>query len=89
MSLVGPRPHAIVHNEEYTKVITNFMHRHKILPGMTGLAQIHGYRGETKSVDDMKHRVRLDLEYLYTWSIYLDLIILIKTPLALFKKNIY
>jgi len=81
MSLVGPRPHAVAHNELYRKLIKGYMVRHKVLPGITGWAQINGLRGETKTVDQMEARVLYDLEYLRRWSIKLDLKILAKTAL--------
>ena len=90
MSLIGPRPHAVAHNEEYRKLIKGYMIRHKVLPGMTGLAQVNGCRGETSSLEDMQARVRFDLEYIRRWSIGLDLQILIKTAaLMLFDKKAY
>ncbi|HTY94112.1 MAG TPA: undecaprenyl-phosphate glucose phosphotransferase [Steroidobacteraceae bacterium] len=79
MSLVGPRPHAIAHNEMYRKLISGYMIRHKVRPGITGLAQVNGLRGETETVDKMRERVRYDLEYLRHWSPWLDLWILIRT----------
>jgi putative colanic acid biosynthesis UDP-glucose lipid carrier transferase len=79
MSVVGPRPHAVAHNEEYRPLIKGYMVRHKVNPGITGLAQVMGYRGETASVEDMKRRVDYDLEYLRNWSITLDLRIIMKT----------
>ena len=79
MSLVGPRPHAIAHNETYRRLITGYMVRHKVAPGITGLAQVNGYRGETANVEDMQKRVEYDLEYLRHWSLALDLKILAKT----------
>lgn len=90
MSLVGPRPHAVAHNEMYRKLIKGYMVRHKVLPGITGLAQINGFRGETKDIEQMEARVRYDLEYLRKWSILLDLKIIIMTGLRLFRdKNAY
>jgi putative colanic acid biosysnthesis UDP-glucose lipid carrier transferase len=89
MSLVGPRPHAVVHNLEYSQQISAYMARHRVKPGITGWAQVHGYRGETTTVDRMVERVRLDLEYINNWSLSLDLWILIRTPLALFTRNAY
>jgi putative colanic acid biosysnthesis UDP-glucose lipid carrier transferase len=89
MSLVGPRPHAVVHNLEYSRQISAYMARHRVKPGITGWAQVHGYRGETDSVDKMVERVRLDLEYINTWSLLLDLWILIRTPFALLNENAY
>jgi putative colanic acid biosynthesis UDP-glucose lipid carrier transferase len=79
MSVVGPRPHAVAHNEEYRHLIKGYMIRHKVNPGITGLAQVQGFRGETASVDDMRHRVEADLEYLRHWSLMLDLRIILKT----------
>jgi putative colanic acid biosysnthesis UDP-glucose lipid carrier transferase len=79
MSLVGPRPHAVAHNELYRKLIKGYMVRHKVPPGMTGLAQVHGLRGETTTVEEMEARVRYDLEYLRNWSVLLDFKILLKT----------
>jgi putative colanic acid biosynthesis UDP-glucose lipid carrier transferase len=79
MSLVGPRPHAVVHNEEYRKLISGYMIRHKVRPGMTGWAQVHGLRGETTTIEQMRLRVQYDLDYLRQWSLWLDLKILAKT----------
>jgi putative colanic acid biosysnthesis UDP-glucose lipid carrier transferase len=87
MSLVGPRPHAVSHNEEYRKLIKGYMIRHKVAPGITGLAQIRGYRGETKTVEQMKARVESDLEYLRSWSLALDLKILVVTCLRVFRDT--
>ncbi|MBN7771270.1 undecaprenyl-phosphate glucose phosphotransferase [Marinobacter daepoensis] len=89
MSLVGPRPHAVAHNDYYSDKILAYMARHRIKPGITGLAQISGYRGETETLDKMQKRVELDLEYINHWSLWLDVKILIKTPLTLLSKNIY
>jgi putative colanic acid biosynthesis UDP-glucose lipid carrier transferase len=85
MSLVGPRPHAVAHNEEYRKLIDGYMVRHKVTPGITGLAQVNGYRGETASIAEMKKRIEYDLDYLRHWSFMLDLRILFKTVGILFK----
>ena len=79
MSLVGPRPHAIAHNEMYRKLISGYMIRHKVRPGMTGWAQVHGLRGETKAVEQMRVRAQYDLDYLRNWSLGLDFRILLKT----------
>ena len=79
MSVVGPRPHAVAHNEEYRPLIKGYMMRHKVNPGITGLAQVLGYRGETTTVDAMEKRVEYDLEYLRNWSLTLDLRIMIRT----------
>ena len=79
MSLVGPRPHAVAHNEYYRKLVSGYMLRHKVRPGITGLAQVNGLRGETRDIEKMSQRVRYDLEYLKNWSLGLDIRILIKT----------
>lgn len=79
MSVVGPRPHAVSHNEEYRPLIKGYMVRHKVNPGITGLAQVLGYRGETKSIEAMQKRVEYDLEYLRNWSLTLDLRIIVRT----------
>jgi len=87
MSLVGPRPHAVAHNEQYRKLIKGYMIRHKVLPGITGLAQINGCRGETAKIEEMQARVQHDLEYLRRWSPMLDLKILWLTLLRLFADE--
>jgi putative colanic acid biosynthesis UDP-glucose lipid carrier transferase len=79
MSLVGPRPHAVVHNEMYRKVIDGYMVRHKVKPGITGWAQVNGLRGETDTLDKMRARVELDLEYLRNWSLTLDMAIIVRS----------
>jgi putative colanic acid biosysnthesis UDP-glucose lipid carrier transferase len=85
MSLVGPRPHAVAHNEQYRKLIKGYMLRHKVAPGMTGLAQINGMRGETQTLEQMEARIKYDLEYLRNWSPLLDLKILFKTLLIVIR----
>ncbi len=87
MSLVGPRPHAIAHNEEYRKLIKGYMLRHKVPPGITGLAQISGCRGETAKLEDMERRVKYDIEYLRHWSLWLDIKIIILTAVQVFKDK--
>jgi putative colanic acid biosynthesis UDP-glucose lipid carrier transferase len=90
MSLVGPRPHAVAHNELYRRQISGYMVRHKVMPGITGWAQVHGLRGETDTVEKMALRVRYDLEYLRNWSASLDLRILLKTIVVVLRgKNAY
>ncbi|GLK88111.1 undecaprenyl-phosphate glucose phosphotransferase [Pseudomonas turukhanskensis] len=89
MALVGPRPHAVTHNIYYTDKIRAYMARHRIKPGITGLAQITGHRGETETIDKMQQRVNQDLNYINQWSLWLDVKILIKTPFTLLSKNIY
>jgi putative colanic acid biosynthesis UDP-glucose lipid carrier transferase len=87
MSLVGPRPHAVAHNEEYRKLIKGYMVRHKVLPGITGLAQINGWRGETSNLEDMEARVNFDLDYLRHWSPLLDIKILVLTLVRVFRDD--
>jgi putative colanic acid biosynthesis UDP-glucose lipid carrier transferase len=79
MSIVGPRPHAVVHNEEYKELVPGYMLRHKVKPGITGWAQIHGLRGETDTLDKMKKRVEYDLYYIENLSIWMDLKIILAT----------
>jgi putative colanic acid biosynthesis UDP-glucose lipid carrier transferase len=81
MSFVGPRPHAVAHNELYRKLISGYMIRHKVRPGITGWAQVHGLRGETTTVEKMRQRVEYDLDYLRHWSLWLDFKILLRTAL--------
>lgn len=89
MALVGPRPHAVAHNNYYSGKILAYMARHRIKPGITGLAQINGCRGETDTLDKMQKRVEIDLKYINNWSLWLDLKILVKTPFTLLSKDIY
>ncbi|MBS3805304.1 MAG: undecaprenyl-phosphate glucose phosphotransferase [Oleiphilaceae bacterium] len=85
MSVVGPRPHANTHNELYRKLIKGYMVRHKVRPGITGLAQVNGARGETDTLEKMERRVEFDLAYLRTWSPWLDLKIILQTLLVAFR----
>ena len=85
MSIVGPRPHAISHNELYRKLIKGYMVRHKVRPGITGWAQVNGFRGETETVDSMQKRIDFDIDYLKKWSLGLDIKIILKTVLLIFK----
>lgn len=87
MSIVGPRPHAVAHNEQYRALINGYMVRHKVRPGITGWAQINGFRGETETVEKMKQRVECDLDYLNHWSLSLDLWIVLKTVLVMVKDK--
>jgi putative colanic acid biosynthesis UDP-glucose lipid carrier transferase len=87
MSLVGPRPHAVAHNEEYRKLIKGYMVRHKVLPGITGLAQVNGCRGETAQLEDMQARVNYDLDYLRYWTPMLDIKILLLTAVKVFRDD--
>lgn len=87
MSIVGPRPHAVAHNEQYRGMIKGYMIRHKVKPGITGWAQVNGSRGETDTVDKMKKRIELDLDYLRNWSLGLDIIIIFKTIYTVFQNE--
>ncbi len=87
MSIVGPRPHAVAHNEFYRSLIKSYMIRHKVKPGITGWAQVNGYRGETDSLEKMEGRIRYDLDYLRNWSIRLDLYIIFRTVRLVFKDS--
>lgn len=90
MSIVGPRPHAVVHNEQYRKLILGYMLRHKVKPGITGWAQVNGWRGETDTLEKMEKRVEYDLEYIRAWSLWLDLKIVLFTVFKGFiSKNAY
>ena len=87
MSVVGPRPHAVAHNETYRRLISGYMIRHKVKPGITGLAQVNGARGETETVDKMRLRVEYDLAYVRNWSLQLDLRILFKTVVVVLGRH--
>ena len=89
MSLVGPRPHAVQHDEEYSRRIDSYFARHNIKPGITGLAQVRGLRGETNEIERMQQRIEADIEYINSWSLWLDLTILVRTLGALVGKNAY
>lgn len=90
MSIVGPRPHAVAHNEEYRKLVEGYMLRHKVKPGITGWAQINGWRGETDTLDKMEKRIEFDLEYIRNWSLLFDLKIVFLTIFKGFiNKNAY
>lgn len=90
MSIVGPRPHAVAHNEEYRKLISGYMLRHKVKPGITGWAQVNGWRGETDTLDKMEKRVEHDLNYIRNWSLWWDLKIVFRTVFTGFVgKNAY
>jgi putative colanic acid biosynthesis UDP-glucose lipid carrier transferase len=87
MSLVGPRPHAAAHNEQYRQMIEGYMLRHKIKPGITGLAQVRGWRGETDTLEKMQRRVECDHEYIREWSLWLDIRILFRTIFVVLKRE--
>jgi putative colanic acid biosynthesis UDP-glucose lipid carrier transferase len=90
MSIVGPRPHAVSHNEQYRALIRGYMRRHKVKPGITGWAQVHGWRGETDTVEKMEKRVQYDLEYIGRWNLGLDLKIILMTVWSGFRgRNAY
>jgi Undecaprenyl-phosphate glucose phosphotransferase len=90
MSLVGPRPHAVQHNEEYAQIIRGYFARHRVKPGMTGWAQVNGFRGETKTLKKMEARVEYDIYYVENWSLLFDLNILVMTAvICLTGRNAY
>lgn len=90
MSVVGPRPHAIAHNIEYAKLILEYNQRTLVKPGITGLAQINGWRGETDALEKMQKRVNMDLNYIYNWTLWLDIKIIFMTIFKGFiNKNAY
>ena len=90
MSIVGPRPHAVSHNDYYKGRIRSYMQRHRVKPGITGWAQINGLRGETRDEELMRQRVNLDLYYIENWSFWLDLRIIGRTIVTGFRdKNAY
>lgn len=87
MSIVGPRPHAVAHNELYRKLIKGYMLRHKVKPGITGWAQVNGLRGETEVLEKMKARIEYDLNYLQNWSIWFDLWIILRTIWVVLRRD--
>ena len=87
MSIVGPRPHAVAHNELYRSLISGYMIRHKVKPGITGWAQVNGLRGETETVEKMRQRVHYDLEYLRNWSLAFDLRIILRTASIVWRGD--
>jgi putative colanic acid biosynthesis UDP-glucose lipid carrier transferase len=87
MSIVGPRPHAVAHNEQYRKLIKGYMLRHKVKPGITGWAQVNGLRGETETLDKMEARIHFDLDYLRNWSLWLDIWIILCTVKVVLKRD--
>ncbi|HMF67184.1 MAG TPA: undecaprenyl-phosphate glucose phosphotransferase [Phyllobacterium sp.] len=89
MSLVGPRPHALAHDNYYDQVIGNYVYRHHMKPGLTGWAQVNGFRGETPTIDLMEKRVEYDVWYVSNWSIWLDLKIMLRTAAALMYQEAY
>ena len=89
MTIVGPRPHAVQHNEKYSKLINGYMQRHSVKPGMTGLAQVRGFRGETRTISEMRNRVFSDLMYQRSWSLKNDIGIIIETISVLGSNKSY
>ena len=87
MSIVGPRPHMNAHSIKFDQEVRNYMKRKSVKPGITGLAQVSGYRGEIKKKSDIENRVRLDVFYIENWSFLLDLKIILKTALNMFKGD--
>jgi lipopolysaccharide/colanic/teichoic acid biosynthesis glycosyltransferase len=89
MSLVGPRPHAVAHNTEFEKVVANYAFRQHVKPGITGWAQVNGYRGETPTSESIAKRVEFDLWYIKNWSIWLDIRILFRTLMLGLQPTAY
>lgn len=90
MSIVGPRPHAVAHDSYYADLVDDYLGRHRVKPGITGWAQVHGCRGETQTVDAMRKRIELDLEYIDKWSLWFDIRILCRTLLVgFYNRNAY
>ena len=91
MSVVGPRPHMLKHTEQYSSLLSDYLVRHYSKPGITGWAQINGYRGETKELKDMKQRVKFDIYYIENWNFLLDLKIIFLTVYNMIKgeKNAF
>ncbi|MBR0830474.1 undecaprenyl-phosphate glucose phosphotransferase [Bradyrhizobium manausense] len=89
MSLVGPRPHALAHDNYYDELISNYVYRHHMKPGLTGWAQVNGFRGETPTIDLMEKRVEYDVWYVSNWSIWLDLKIMVRTAAAVLFQEAY
>jgi putative colanic acid biosynthesis UDP-glucose lipid carrier transferase len=87
MSLVGPRPHASAHNEQYRSLINGYMLRHKVKPGITGLAQVNGWRGETETLEKMERRIEYDHRYIREWTLWMDVKILLRTALVVFRQQ--
>lgn len=89
MSIVGPRPHAIAHDDEYSKLISGYAFRHHVKPGITGWAQVQGFRGETAELEHMERRIEMDLWYINNWSVWIDIKIIIKTFFEVLRKDAY
>jgi undecaprenyl-phosphate galactose phosphotransferase/putative colanic acid biosynthesis UDP-glucose lipid carrier transferase len=89
MSIVGPRPHAIAHDDAYSKLISGYAFRHHVKPGITGWAQVMGLRGETAKLELMERRIEMDLWYINNWSIWLDITIILKTFIEVMRKQAY
>ena len=79
MSVIGPRPHMLAHTEAYSRQVSKYMFRHFVKPGISGLAQVSGYRGEVRNLDDIRRRVEKDIEYIKRWSFWLDIWIIWQT----------
>ena len=90
MSLIGPRPHAMAHDTQFDKMVSHYAFRHHVKPGLTGWAQVHGFRGEMRTIEDIEQRVKLDLWYIDNWSVALDLKIMALTVFEVMRgENAY
>jgi putative colanic acid biosynthesis UDP-glucose lipid carrier transferase len=87
MSVIGPRPHMLKHTEEYKNLVNKFMIRHLVKPGLTGYAQVNGYRGEIKKIKDIENRIKMDVYYIENWSFWLDFKIIFLTVGKIFKGD--
>jgi len=87
MSLIGPRPHALAHDNYFETLLSDYAFRHHVKPGITGWAQCNGARGPTPTIEHIERRVKLDLWYINNWSVWLDLLILIKTIFEVFRAR--
>lgn len=85
MSVVGPRPHMLKHTKDYSQLISQYMIRQFLRPGLTGWAQVNGFRGEIQNLDEMKHRVEHDIWYMENWSLWFDVRIILRTVFKIFK----
>jgi lipopolysaccharide/colanic/teichoic acid biosynthesis glycosyltransferase len=87
MSLVGPRPHAVNHDEEFSQIINGFFGRYRVKPGITGWAQVNGWRGETDTTEKLRNRYEHDVYYIENWSVFLDIKILFKTVFVVISSD--
>ena len=87
MSIIGPRPHAVAHDNEFDKLVANYAYRHHVRPGISGWAQVNGYRGQMRTIADIEHRIKLDLWYIDNWNIAIDFKIVFMTITKVLSSN--